>query len=886
MLSISSINAGQAASYYQKDNYYTRDITQTDQWQGRLGKKFGLHMDHLEAEEFNTMVRSSATKCVGYDLSFSAPKSVSIAAMTTTEEIKADMIAAHDLAVEKALKEIEQREIAVRVTKAGNTHSVKTGKMLAAKVKHYVSRNNDMQLHTHAVVLNQTEHNGKLYAVDGRNFYNNELLYGQVYRNELARQLQQKGYAIDVTDVNKGLFELKGISSKQIDVFSSRRAEIQAQIKVWGMNNDAKSIQKAVMMTRSAKKHRDLQELRAAWKETLQELGGIHIEQQTQAIQYTAKEKTAAFTQALDKLEQQQFAWTEKQFACAVLREGLKSGVQQKDFERMLKKRSRLVRLGNPKGNIQDIYYTTEHNLRVEQEITKNIELTRGRMQGILQETAKMDIRKISTEKSLTLSTEQIGAIRHIVTENDQFCAVQGLAGTGKTYMLSAAREVWEKNGYTVRGASFTGKAAEGLQLDAKIDSSTIHSLLNRLEKEAGNAIYGEDYTKKTTWNFVGLKAGGKQEVWVIDEVGLTDNNLMLHLQKAAMAKQAKVVMVGDYQQLAPVGPGNAYKSLVQSGKISTCFLSDIRRQKNETLLQAVRESVKGDIHKSVELLANSTTAIVSQPKRFTAITKEFVELSLSERAQTIILTAKNADRVKLNESIRQSLIKKGELEVGSAFKIQTGKSAEAIRKFAQGDKIVFFKNDRNLGVMNGQTGKIVEVQEQRMVVQSGARQIVFDPCKYNHIDYGYAMTSHKSQGVTVDRAIINIDSSQKKLNSRNSYYVDISRARYNVSIYTDSKGKLGAQVGKWERKITSNDFIQKNILDRPKFHIRKNFEQKITALRLPTTARTILLKAVGASIKLVEKGMTLATKPITIEDKMINTDEMKGSTQHSWFRM
>lgn len=885
MLSISSINAGQAASYYQKDNYYTRDITQTDKWQGRLGKSFGLHMKQLEPTEFNTMIRSSATKCAGYDLSFSAPKSVSIAAMATTEDIKADMLVAHDRAVEKALKEIEQREIAARVTKSGQTCSVKTGKMLAAKVKHYVSRNNDMQLHTHAVVLNQTEHNGKLYAVDGRNLYKNELLYGQVYRNELARQLQHKGYAIEVTDAEKGLFELKGVSSQQIEAFSSRRAEIQAQIKAWG-TNDAKSIQKAVMMTRSAKEHRDLQELRAAWKETVQELGGLNVSQQVRAIQYTPKEMADAFAQALDKLEQQKFAWTEKEFARAVLREGLKCGVQQRDFEQMMKKNERLVNLGNATGNLQDIYYSTEHNIRVEQEITKNIELTRGRMHGILQEQVKRDIRKISIEKSLTLSKEQIGAIKHIVTEKDQFCAVQGLAGTGKTYMLSAAREVWEKNDYIVRGASFTGKAAEGLQLDANIDSSTIHSLLNRLEKEAGNAIYGEDYTKKTTWNFTGLKAGGKQEVWVIDEVGLTDNNLMLHLEKAAMAKQAKVVMVGDYQQLTPVGVGNAYSSLVQSGKISTCFLSDIRRQKNEYLLQAVRESVKGDIHKSVELVANSTKEISSPAKRFAAITKEFVELSGSERACTVILTAKNIDRVKLNASIRQSLIKNGDLQIGNAFKIQTGKSAETIRNFAPGDKILFFQNDRNLGVMNGQAGKILTVEENRIVVESSGRQIIFDPRKYNHIDHGYAMTTHKAQGITVDRVIINIDSSQKKLNSRNSYYVDISRARHKISIYTDSKEKLGEQVGKWEKKITSNDFVQKNILDRPKFYIRRNFEQKITSLRLPATARTLLLKAVDTPIKILEKSMTLVSKPVVAVDKFMNTDKMKGSMQRRGFRM
>lgn len=93
----------------------------------------------------------------------------------------------------------------------------------------------------------------------------------------------------------------------------------------------------------------------------------------------------------------------------------------------------------------------------------------------------------------------------------------------------------------------------------------------------------------------------------MIDEAGLTDNNIMLHVQTAAKLKKAKVILVGDYQQLAPVGAGNSYSNLVKSGKISTCYLSDIRRQKNETLLQAVKESVTGDIHKSLELVADHT---------------------------------------------------------------------------------------------------------------------------------------------------------------------------------------------------------------------------------------------------------------------------------------
>ena len=164
---------------------------------------------------------------------------------------------------------------------------------------------------------------------------------------------------------------------------------------------------------------------------------------------------------------------------------------------------------------------------------------------------------------------------------------------------------------------------------------------------------------------------------------------LWIHVQTAAKLKKAKVVLVGDYQQLAPVGAGNSYSNLVQSGKISTCYLSDIRRQKNELLLQAVKEAVTGDIHKSLELVADHTFEIPSAAKRFKAITKEYIELTPAEQANTIVLTAKNKDRIALNDFIRNALLKNGDLEKGIEYKIQTGKSNEIVREFSIGDKLM-----------------------------------------------------------------------------------------------------------------------------------------------------------------------------------------------------
>lgn len=205
---------------------------------------------------------------------------------------------------------------------------------------------------------------------------------------------------------------------------------------------------------------------------------------------------------------------------------------------------------------------------------------------------------------------------------------------------------------------------------------------------------------------------------------------------------------------------------------------------KNEALLQYVKESVTGDMHKSLELVVDHTFEIASTAKRFKAITKEYTELTPSEQASTIVLTAKNKERITLNNSIREVLIKNGSLGKGLEYKIQTRKSNEVVREFSAGDKIMFFKNDYKLGVMNGQAGRVVQINEGQLVVESNKNTIKINVAEYNHLDHGYTRTTHKAQGVTVDRALIHMDSAQKQLNSRNNYYVDISRARNKISIY------------------------------------------------------------------------------------------------------
>ena len=129
-------------------------------------------------------------------------------------------------------------------------------------------------------------------------------------------------------------------------------------------------------------------------------------------------------------------------------------------------------------------------------------------------------------------------------------------------------------------------------------------------------------------------------------------------------------------------------------------------------------------------------------------------------------------------------------------------------RSFAKGDKIVFLKNDMKAGVRNGTQGTIEKIKGNIFNVNIGKDKTVsIDITKYNRIDHAYAVTTYKAQGATVKRAIINMSSADKGLNSRNAYYVDISRAKSKVSLYCDSKAKIGVQVKDFAVKLTGKNF-------------------------------------------------------------------------------
>lgn len=721
------------------------------------------------------------------------------------------MLAAHAAAVQKTLEIIEEREIGTRVTENKKTEYVKTGAMIAGKFTHIVSRNQDPQIHTHCVILNITKYNDKWYAIDNNQIFQNKIVDGQLYRNTLAQELLQRGYSITVTDAEKGFFELSRVPQETIGAFSTRRQEILAKLKEWGTNTQ-EAAERATLLTRQAKQHKDIDVLQASWQTTIQDMGGIQLARQERAIVPSPKQKQAEFIQAVDRLAGKSFAFTAHDLKRAALAAGVGSGMSEADYEHLLSSaidQKAVLQLTTAKG---ETYFSTQKNLETERQIYREVARTQNTMSGIDRTAAEHSLQRALAAAKVELSAQQRQAVMHIAGSRDQYVAVQGLAGTGKTHMLDYAREVLEAGGYTVRGACFTGKAAQGLESDAHIPSTTIHAFLNKIETEAGNAP-GPDVDRKvkTNWDFTGLKPAKNKEMWVLDEASMVDNSTMRHVMEAARLRGAKVVMVGDRQQLLPVGTGNAFATLTESKKIATVTLDEIRRQKDLELLRAVQEAVSGSTDMSMSILSPDTQVIAKRGARLKAIVRDYTALAQEEQHKTVILTAANRDRREINQAIRAQLVKRGQLTAGREITVvEPNSGKESKREFAPGDKVIFLKNDYKLGLRNGQTGIVTGFGNtaNTLIVESNAQKIVIDTQLYNAIDHGYAMTGHKAQGITVDRVLVHLDSSQKFLNSRNAYYVDISRARQHVQVYTDDTEKIKSQIKSFEKKLTLEDFI------------------------------------------------------------------------------
>ncbi|NSY45969.1 Ti-type conjugative transfer relaxase TraA [Agrobacterium tumefaciens] len=390
-----------------------------------------------------------------------------------------------------------------------------------------------------------------------------------------------------------------------------------------------------------------------------------------------------------------------------------------------------------------------------------------------------------ASDPSAGLSDEQRHAIAHI-TGPERIAAVVGFAGAGKSTMLAAAREAWEAQGYQVHGAALSGKAAEGLEESSGIASRTLASW-----------SYSWDH---------GRDLIGRGDVFVIDEAGMVGSRQLARFIGEAEERGAKIVLVGDHEQLQAIGAGAPFRAIAE--QIGHVELSGIRRQRHDWQRQA---SVAFATHKTAEGLAayrdhGDIHFADGRDKAMAQIVRDFLADNEEHPQGTRVAMAhRRADVRALNAAIRSELQNRQRLERSPGLDASAGRgigedrvggedvgervfqTKNGKRAFAAGDRIIFLENNRDLRVKNGMLGTVEHVEPSKIIARLDGRggdsvSILTD--SYQAIDHGYATTIHKNQGATVDRAFVLASSTM----DRHLTYVAMTRHRDSVQLYADIK--------------------------------------------------------------------------------------------------
>jgi Ti-type conjugative transfer relaxase TraA len=456
---------------------------------------------------------------------------------------------------------------------------------------------------------------------------------------------------------------------------------------------------------------------------------------------------------ALDAITHQQSTFTRRDMAMFAHRhsEGLE---QFNEVMGAMRGAPELIELGRD-GRGED-RFTTREMIEAEQRLhhaaAMMAERERHEVSGRDREAALAH----AADRGLVLSGEQADALAH-VTDGRDLGVVVGYAGTGKSAMLGVAREAWEAAGYEVRGIALSGIAAENLESGSGIASRTIASL------EHG---WGQGRDVLTS-----------RDVLVIDEAGMVGTRQLERVLSHAADAGAKVVLVGDPQQLQSIEAGAAFRSIFE--RHGGAEIGEVRRQREDWQRDATRELAAGrtgeaihayDAHGMVHAAATREQA------RDDLIEGWDRERQASPDKSRIILTHTNDEVRALNEAARERLREAGDLGDDVRITVERGE-----RSFASGDRVMFLQNERGLGVKNGTLGTIEQVSARSMSVRTDDRRsVAFDLEDYNRIDHGYAATIHKAQGMTVDRTHV---LATPGLDAHGSY-VALSRHRDGMDLH------------------------------------------------------------------------------------------------------
>jgi conjugative relaxase-like TrwC/TraI family protein len=801
MLAVSKLTPGQEA-YYERsaaaglDEYYEGGGESPGVWAGReaaelelegvveegeLGRLINGHHPRTAAElrrhppkrvitveridpetGERRLERKTLAPVAGYDLVFSPPKSVSLLHALGDAETRHAVNQAHLAAWQAALAYLEREACVTRKGKDGVVRERASG-FVAAAYQHRTSRAQDPHLHTHVIVANLARRpDGVWRALDGELLLRTyRLAAGYLYQTQLRFELTQS-LGVEWREPAQGMAEIPGVPEEALQAFSRRRGQVLDHLERQGTSGFY-AAKVAAVATRERKEPLDLPRLAVEWRARAAEHGlgrrelkrvlgrALHRELDERGFREVARrllgpdgltERRTTFNAA-----EAVMAWAEAHVQGAPVERVLELADRMTSMEQVVPVAAAAP--GHPAA------FSTAELLRHERAALALV--ARGR-RADAPTVSPASVEQVARERAATLGPEQAAMLRAAGSSPDRVVSVVGRAGAGKTTALAAVAEAFHRDGFTVVGAAPSGLAAEKLTTETGIPSGTLHRLLAE-----------------------GGRNGGLPSrcVLVVDEAGMADTRMLARALGQVERAGGKAILVGDPAQLPAVGAGGLFAAIVdRQGAVE---LSDNHRQRDELERRALELLRSGESHEYLVRAAERGRLVVANERTEAKalLVADWWQAARDDLAGSVMVAYRRRDVADLNAVAHTLMDAEGRLGRERLF-------ARGL-ELAVGDRVVCARNDRRLGIANGTRGTIA-------ALDSGSRAIMLEtdegrrlglPAAYvdaGHIGYAYALTGHKTQGLTVESAFV-LAGGEGSLKEWG--YVALSRARAETRLYT-----------------------------------------------------------------------------------------------------
>ncbi|VWX55212.1 MobF family relaxase [Novosphingobium sp. 9U] len=792
-------SAAGAAGYFAKDDYYTGEHAEgLSAWGGAGAKDLGRKGEVSKADFENvlngklpdgTVVNASENRRAGLDLTFSAPKSVSVLALVTGDQ---RILVAQEKAVRAAMGMIESKYAEARDYSNGRKgEPVRTGNLVYATFQHDTSRKLDPQLHTHAVVAAITKTAQGWKALWNGEIWKNNTVIGSAYHAALRAELEKIGYRTEITGKH-GQFEIQGVPKGVLETFSQRREDVVKKAAEVGVSNP-RAQDRVVVNTRDAKINvEDRQAMTADWRDRAAAMGfdgkALVEEARSRAGDRSAEREAGTlsgmrelfanlrttlgdYLRPADPLTTDRLARatltpselrTEMAVASAVrilgareaafdrgqvAKQAMDLGIKGVTFDRVDTRIEALIENGQlvaGKSDRHDGAYslvTTPEHIAQERKLLGGIDEGRG-LSPVIVAAGEATERLQTVAGDRPLNGEQLGAAILALSSTDRTVVVQGVAGAGKTTLIETMAAVAKEEGRDVIGLAFANKMVTMLQDEAKIPAQTVSSFVN---EHLRGALAGSGPRYDASSNAL------RGSILVLDEASLVGNHQMNNLVTVANALEVdRLVMIGDRKQLQPIDAGKAF-SLVQSHDPSLARLEISQRQKTDHMKAVATLTGSGKFREAFEVLGER---IVEAGNDYLSVAADkWLALSADDRDRTAVYASGRDARSHLNERIQDGLRAEGAI-TGEGRSVTTLSQVNAVHEelryaatYRSGQVLTVMLGTRPAGLERGRY-EVERVDKNGKVhlVDEHGRKLKFDPAKLDPNDNRDPLTLYEKE--------------------------------------------------------------------------------------------------------------------------------------------